>query len=393
MRLLFVKHSMAWPRASGHDILMFHMLKACGDLGHEVSLATVVPPEPPAIEGAAIREYVRLTAPLGADANEDPLPGTRLQHRFRSFWGIEDHWARSLRSAIRRLRPEAVIAGGLDALPFFPVIKQENTIGVLYAADEWVLHHLSMLQFRRGHLIDNLRGAAIKGLYERAHRSIIDRAWVVTESDRRAMHRMAGIRHVDVVQTGIDINYYKPGPEAVEPQSAIFWGRLDFGPNVQALEWFCQRVWPLVRGAAPGAKFTIAGFQPTAEVKALTAGPGISLEANVRDLRPVARRHALAALPLVSGAGIKNKLLEAAAMGLPVVCTPRATLGLQGNPPVVTAEGAPAFAKALLQAWDAGSERAAQSRAIRDWVTREHSWRAAAVAAVAALEGHRATRQ
>ena len=75
-------------------------------------------------------------------------------------------------------------------------------------------------------------------------------------------------------------------------------------------------------------------------MKALATAPGITLEANVRDLRPVARRHAVAVLPLVSGAGIKNKLLEAAAMGLPVVCTPLATLGLRGAPPVVTATDA-----------------------------------------------------
>lgn len=390
MRLLFVKHSLAWPRSSGHDILTFHMLKACGELGHDVSLATVVPPEPPAVEGAAIREYVRLTAPIDGEADGDSLPGTYLQHRFRSFWGIEDHWVRSLRAATRRLRPDAVIVGGLDALPFFPAL--ENTIRVWYAADEWVLHHLSMLQFKRGYLMNNLKAGAIKGLYERAHRGVVDRVWVVTERDRRAMHQMAGMRQVDLVQTGVDIDFYKPGPEAVEAKTAIFWGRLDFGPNVQALEWFCQRVWPDVRKAAPNARFTIAGFHPTAEVRALATGPGISMEADVRDLRPLARRHALAVLPLVSGAGIKNKLLEAAGMGLPVVCTPLATLGLGGNPPVVMAEGASAFADAMLRAWDAGADRASRSRAIRDWVTREHSWQAAAEAAIAALEGHRNAR-
>ena len=387
MRLLFVKHSLAWPRSSGHDVHTFHMMKACGELGHEVSLATVVPPEPPAVEGAAIREYVRLSAPVDGDADADALPGTRLQHRFRSFWGVEDHWVRSLRAAVRRLSPEAVIVGGLDALPFFPAL--ENTIRVWYAADEWVLHHLSMLQFRRGYLMGNLKGAAVKGLYERAHRSVLDRVWVVTDRDRRAMQRVAGVRDVDVLPNGVDADIFKPGPEAVEPRTAVFWGRLDFGPNIQALEWFCRRVWPKVLEGAPDARFTIIGFQPTPEVKALAAAPGISLEANMRDLRPAARRHALAVLPLVSGAGIKNKLLEAAAMGLPVVCTPLATLGLRGTPPVVTATGAAEFANALVRTWSETDGRAARSRAIREWVTREHSWRATAEAGMAALAGQR----
>ena len=392
MRLLFVKHSLAWPRSSGHDVHTFHMMKACGELGHEVSLATVVPPEPPAIEGAAIQEYVRLTAPI--DGGDGPLPGTRLQHKFRSFWGVEDHWVRSLRAAARRLSPDAVIVGGLDALPYFPAL--DNTTRVWYTADEWVLHHLSMLQFRRGHFMDNLKGAAMKGLYERAHRQVIDRVWVVTERDRRAMQRVARIPEVDVLPNGVDADFYRPaGPaEPVEPRSAVFWGRLDFGPNVQALEWFCGLVWPKVRAAAPNAKFTIIGFQPTPAVKALTSAPGITLEANVRDLRPLARRHSLAVLPLVSGAGIKNKLLEGAAMGLPIVCTPLATLGLRGAPPVITAADPAGFAQALLDAWQEMERggRAARSQGMREWVTREHSWRATAEAGLASLAGHRPQR-
>jgi len=386
MRLLFVKHSLAWPRSSGHDVHTFHMMKACGELGHEVSLATVVPPEPPAVDGAAIREYVRLTAPIDLDTDKDPLPGTRLQHKFRSFWGVDDHWVRSLRAAVRRIKPDAVIVGGLDALPYFPAL--EHTIRVWYAADEWVLHHLSMLQFRRGHFVDNLKGAAMKGLYERAHRHVMERVWVVTERDRRAMQRIAGVRDVDVLPNGVDADFFKPGPEAVEPKTAVFWGRLDFGPNIQALEWFCGRVWPKVRELAPDARFTIIGFQPTAEVKALASAPGISLEANLRDLRASARRYSVAVLPLVSGAGIKNKLLEAAAMGLPVVCTPLATLGLRGTPPVVSAKDAGDFARALVTAWSDEQGRPARSRAMREWVMREHSWRATAEAGLAALAGH-----
>jgi glycosyltransferase involved in cell wall biosynthesis len=335
-----------------------------------------------------IREYVRLTAPLDLEADADPLPGTRLQHKFRSFWGVEDHWVRSLRSAVRRIKPDAVIVGGLDALPYFPAL--EGTIRVWYAADEWVLHHLSMLQFRRGHFAENLKGAAMKGLYERAHRHVMDRVWVVTERDRRAMQRIAGVRNVDVLPNGVDADFFKPGPEAVEPKTAVFWGRLDFGPNIQALEWFCRQVWPKVRELAPDARFTIIGFQPVPAVKALASAPGISLEANLRDLRSSARRHAVAVLPLVSGAGIKNKLLEAAAMGLPVVCTPLATLGLRGAPPIVSATDAGEFASALVKVWSDAGGRPARSRAMREWVMREHSWRAAAEAAIAALGGHEA---
>jgi glycosyltransferase involved in cell wall biosynthesis len=90
----------------------------------------------------------------------------------------------------------------------------------------------------------------------------------------------------------------------------------------------------------------------------------------------------------VSGAGIKNKLLEAAALGLPVVCTPLATLGLKGNPPVISARTAQEFADAVLGIWRDPQERATRAAAIREWVTTNHSWRVVAEAATAALQGH-----
>jgi glycosyltransferase involved in cell wall biosynthesis len=384
VRLLFVKNALAWPRSSGHDVHTFYMMKACATLGHQVALATVAQPEAPAIEGLPLERYFRLSAP--GPVPETPFTSTRLQARFRSFWGVDDLHVAALARASREFRPDAVVVSGLDALPYFPAL--ENVTRVWYAADEWVLHHLSMLRPGDGHFIENLKAAAIKGLYERAHRHVVDRVWVVTDRDKKAMRWAAGITNVDVLPNGVDSEFFKPGPELVEERTAVFWGRLDFGPNIQALEWFCKRVWPVVRQAVPQARFTIIGFQPTPVVRALAETPGISLEANVRDLRPAARRHAVAVLPLVSGAGIKNKLLEAAAMGLPVVCTPLATLGLRGTPPVVTAANAGEFASALIKVWSDVDGRPGRSRAIREWVMREHSWRAAAETAIAALSGH-----
>lgn len=383
MRLLFVKHSLVWPRSSGHDVHTFHMMKACADLGHQVSLATVVQPEPRATEGLVLQQYTRLTA---VHDTGDPPTGTWLQTRFRSFWGVDDLHVLALKQAVEAQSPDAVIVVGLDALPYFPALH--GTIRVWYAADEWALHHLSMLQWSGGELFANLRAAAIKGLYERAHRKVVDRAWVVTERDRSAMRMVAGIEHVDVVPNGVDAEFFRPGLEAIEERTAVFWGRLDFGPNIQALEWFCRKAWPGILKAVPDARFKIVGFQPGAVVKDLATGAGITLEANVHDLRPVVRRQALAVLPLVSGAGIKNKLLEAAALGLPVVCTPLATLGLRGDPPVIQATSASDFADAVITMWRDPVERTARARAIREWVTTHHSWRAAAETALAGLAGH-----
>lgn len=379
MKLLFVKHSLVWPRSSGHDVHTFYMMKACAALGHDVSLATVVEPEGHALDGLVLASLHRLNGlPTSASA-----PGTRLQKRFRSFWGISEEQIESLTRVVATERPNAVIVVGLDALPYFPALA--GTTRIWYAADEWVLHHLSQVQLKRGQLVGNLKAAAIKGLYERVHRKVVDRAWVVSEGDQRAMRRFAGIRNVDVLPNGVDGDFFKPGPEPAEDRTAVFWGRLDFGPNAQALDWFCHKVWPIVRAQVPDGRFTIIGFQPTDAVKAMASIPGITLAANLRDLRGAARTHAAAVLPLVSGAGIKNKLLEAAALGLPIVCTPLATGGLRGTPPLLVASAPEEFAARLVELWKDPARRRELSTAVRQWVVTHHTWDATARDAMAPL--------
>jgi glycosyltransferase involved in cell wall biosynthesis len=381
VRLLFVKHSLVWPRSSGHDVHTFHMMKACAELGHDVSLATVVPPEKPAIEGAQLRELIRLD---GGSLPDTPLPGTFLQRRFRSFWGIEDDRVMALKLAVDRLKPDAVVVSGLDALPYFPALS--GTIRIWYAADEWVLHHLSQLQLSLSSWREHVRDAVIKGLYERAHRHVIDRVWVVSEGDQRAMNRLAGIKHADLLPNGVDSHVFAPGGETVREKSAVFWGRLDFGPNIQALEWFCRRVWPLVRRQVPDGTVTIIGFQPTDHVRAMTGHDGIELRANLRDLRGEARSHAVAVMPFVSGAGIKNKLLEAAAMGIPIVGTAIAGRGLRGKPPFALCTSPETFAEAIVHLWGNRAKREQMGADAREWVVTHHTWTETAREAMAKLE-------
>jgi glycosyltransferase involved in cell wall biosynthesis len=357
------------------------MMKACAELGHEVSLATVVPPEKPAIEGAQIRELIQLDS---GSISTTPLPGTFLQRRFRSFWGIEDDRLLALKLAADRLKPDAVVVCGLDALPYFPVLS--GTIRIWYAADEWVLHHLSQLQLSLSSWHEHVRDAAIKGLYERAHRHVIDRVWVVSEGDQRAMRRLAGIKHADLLPNGVDSHLFAPGRETVRDNSAVFWGRLDFGPNIQALEWFCQRVWPLIRRQVPSGALTIIGFHPTPQIQAIAGRDGIELRANLRDLRTDARSHAVAVMPFVSGAGIKNKLLEAAAMGMPIVGTATAGRGLRGTPPFELCASPESFAEAVVDLWRNRAKREQMGAAAREWVVTHHTWTETARDAMAALE-------
>jgi glycosyltransferase involved in cell wall biosynthesis len=402
VRLLFVKELLAWPRSSGHDVHCYHMMRALTELGHEVSLITRVAPAAEAIAGLKLA-FQRTFPPAGETGNGRRLHLSGLQERFRSYWGIHETHIKAVAQLAEECRADAVVVVGLNVLPYLGGVSK--ALRVWYAADEWTWHHLSQVNPRDRSSWSNLRDALVKGLYERAYAPLLSRIWVVTDKDRRAMRWVTGRQAVDVIPNGVDGAYFRPLAQSAAAHTCTFWGRLDFGPNIQGLEWFCRRVWPLVRGQVTDARFTIYGFNPTPPVARLAELDGIALVPNLPDLRAEVAKHQVVVLPFVSGGGIKNKLLEAASMGRSILCTPQACGGLRRAPARSGGEGTPGarvavestrpflvarepeeWARLLMILWNDALGRQRLGQQARAWVLAQHSWTAAARAAIAGLE-------
>jgi glycosyltransferase involved in cell wall biosynthesis len=382
LRWLFVKERFAWPRASGHDVHTHGLMRALAELGHAVAVATLDPPPPEALADIpfAARYCLAEGNPPVPPGDAFPLRFTKAQAKFCSYWGVREDHVRQVATAAADCAADVVVVSGLNVLPFLGAIAGRAC--VWYAADEWVWHHLSLVRPFHRSTWGEVRPAVVKGLYERAYRKRLDRVWVVTDADARAFRWFAGVRNLDVIPNGVDAEHYRPEPAEAVPNSCAFWGRLDFGPNVQALEWFAAKVWPRVRAQVPDARLRIFGFQPTSPVRALAGRDGIDLTPDLPDLRPAVRRCQVALFPFVSGGGIKNKLLEAAALGLPAVCTPRALSGLKGPVPFRPLSSPAEWAGELIGLWADAERRRALGEAARAWVAANHTWRAAARTAV-----------
>lgn len=384
LRVLFVKERMAWPRASGHDVHTFHLMQAMGALGAVTALATLEPSPPEAIaNGGQSCDYCFATDKL-ENQQSPPLTLSKWEEKFRNYWGVDRSAIEWVGRCAADFKADVVAVSGLRVLPYLGALPP-GTKQVWYAADEWVWHHLSQVSVLKKSTWGEVRQAIDKGFYERAYRKRLDRVWVVSDADARAFRRFAGIRKVDILPNGVDAEHYGLGHETEIPQSCVFWGRLDFGPNIQALEWFLKAVWPAVRSRVADARFDVFGFQPTADVMALCQQPGVTLTANEPDIRAAIRQRAVVVLPFTSGGGIKNKLLEAAAMGRAILATPRVVAGLNGQPPIATANGAGAFAAALVDMWANSAKRAKLGTDARTWVLEHHTWTAAARTALAGL--------
>jgi polysaccharide biosynthesis protein PslH len=97
----------------------------------------------------------------------------------------------------------------------------------------------------------------------------------------------------------------------------VFTGAMDYWPNIDAVSWFADRIFPAIRAAVPAAQFTIVGSRPTEAVLALARQPGVIVTGSVPDVRPWLAHAACAVAPLRIARGVQNKVLEAMAMARP----------------------------------------------------------------------------
>lgn len=169
--------------------------------------------------------------------------------------------------------------------------------------------------------------AALTRREERAHLRKFDIVCATSPRDRAVLNRTApGIR-VELLPNGIDLQKYaRPSARRGEEGLLLFSGLMSYYPNVHAVLRLARRILPLVRARVPHARLVVAGADPPSVIRAL-AGEGVDVTGRVADIRPYyARAHALV-VPLAIGGGTRVKVLEAMAMGVPVVST---ELGCEG---------------------------------------------------------------
>lgn len=148
----------------------------------------------------------------------------------------------------------------------------------------------------------------------------------VSRTDADSFKRFVPFANATVIENGVDEAYFCPDPNTLPDASLtesgiVFEGSMFFAPNIDAAKYFVKAIFPLVRKTLPGAQFTIVGRNPSDEVLAL-AGDGVEVTGSVPDVRPYLRRAGVFVCPMRSGAGIKNKILQAWAMGKAIVSTP-----------------------------------------------------------------------
>jgi polysaccharide biosynthesis protein PslH len=231
---------------------------------------------------------------------------------------------------------------GLSSIPA-RILAEQETMSVAIERLRAVPQHLkSRYQLYLGHRARSVRRFEARVLPE------FDRAFAITAGEAEWLERVSG-RRVGILPHVVEASAFAPPESEPEEPVALFVGNFAHDPNRHALGWLLDGPWPMVRAAVPAARLEVIGpGLPAADAEALEAANGRWL-GRVEDLAAAYRRAAVFVNPIVSGGGMRGKVLEAFASARPVVST---ALGMEGiaarnGSHAEIADHAPSFAAAV----------------------------------------------
>jgi polysaccharide biosynthesis protein PslH len=214
--------------------------------------------------------------------------------------------------------------------------------------------------------------------FERWAYSAARRTIAVSPDDARLIRERFGAWHVDVVDNGVDSNYFRPLHLPREPKTILFLGSLDWRPNLDGVRLMLDSIFPTVQAFEPDAKLLLVGRNPPEWLRQQVRNrAGIELHGSVPDVRPFIARAGVMAVPLRIGGGSRLKILESLASGLPVVSTKIGAEGLEleADKHLDIVDGVEPMAEALIAAIRNPERVQQQAEAGRRKVLERYDWR------------------
>ena len=216
--------------------------------------------------------------------------------------------------------------------------------------------------------------------WEARHAAHFDRALVVSELDAQHLRVAAAGAAVSLIPNGVDTAALRPLPEAAAGKRLIFVGHLRYPPNVDAVRFLAHHILPALRARIPDARLTVVGDGAPGVLREFSGRNDIDLVGRVLSPIPYYEDAHVAVVPLRAGGGTRLKILEAMALGRPVVSTPLGCEGLavEDGKHLLIADDAEGFAAAVARLL---TDRALATRLIlvaRALVERDYDWTAIA---------------
>lgn len=281
-----------------------------------------------------------------------------------------------VRAHIDDIKPDVLHLEGPLTAPFAHV-AHSSAMTLLSAHDSLYLRYQDFARFggsfklRSSH---TFRSMLLKRYEKRWYRNA-DRVVVTSASDMEALGEFIPHERLNAIPNGVDFDHLAYRPEPTSGR-IVFTGNMSWAPNVDAVEFFVRDIFGAVRERFAHAEFWIVGAEPSQRVLELKEYSGVHVTGTVPDIREWVWKASVYVSPLRFGLGCKNKILEAMALGVPIVATPRSLTGtpIKDGRHLLVAESAEEIAGALNKLLADEALRITLSTEARRLIEKTYSW-------------------
>ena len=335
MRILQLCPKVPWPPDDGGRVAMRVLGLSLREAGADVR-ALSLNPRKHRVDVAELPEEARPlrleavdhdTSVTAAGALRSLLAGTSYNvERFRSA-----AFEARLAAVVASFEPDVVLLESLYMVPFLPAVRRATAAPV-------VLRSVNVEHEIWEGLAGNARSALLRAYFRRLATRLrayelgtmndVDAILAVTEEDAATYGRLGAEVPLHVAPVGMKASDWPDLSGRGERGTIVFLGSLDWRPNLEAVRWFIGEAWPFVRAAHPGARLLIAGSNAPARLVASGRREGVGFLGHVDDVRRFLASGTAMVAPVLSGGGVRVKILEAMALGVPVVSTRLGAAGI-----------------------------------------------------------------
>ena len=391
LKILLLTPQLPYPPEQGTSLRNFHIIRGLA-LAHEVHLLSFTEADD-AAKGVLHGPLLDLCAQIMTV----PAPQRTLWQRvWRLLADSRPDMAHRLQSKLfEDALSETLAAGDFDVVQIegielagtIPLVRRLSPDAIIVFDD----HNAEAELQRRMYMIDRAEPrrwiAAVYSLiqwrrlcqFERLACLSADGVSVVSDSDRRHLQQLAPGLDPVVIPNSIDVDAYQDLPQAtaaVYQCDLLFVGKMDYRPNVDAVLWFAQEIWPLLRAVHPDLTWAIVGQQPHRRLRWLAGEAGITVTGPVAQIKPYRANARVYVMPFRIGSGTRLKLIEALAAGIATVSTGIGAEGfsLVDGEHLLLEDEPQAFAAAVLRLLDDHEKRRRLEAAGREFAE-QYDWR------------------
>jgi sugar transferase (PEP-CTERM/EpsH1 system associated) len=378
MKILYVCHRFPYPPARGGKIRPFNMIKHFSGQGHQVTVASLVRSDDEARQAEGIRDHCadymmeRVSAPAALARMVAHLP--RAAPSSMGYF-YSPGLKRRIDAALGKARFDMVFVHCSSAAQYVEDVRGIPKVldfGDMDSQKWFIYSKVRRFPLSVGYWVEGTK-------LQRAEIALarkFDYCTCTTKAELETLQSYnTGVR-TGWFPNGVDTDYFHPVEAPYDPDTISFIGRMDYYPNQQAMLEFCRQTLPLLRARRPSIRLLIVGANPSRQVRRLGQLPAVTVTGSVPDVRPHVGRSAVNIAPLAIARGTQNKVLEAMAMGVPVVASERVAGGIDAVPDehFLVASTAAGYADAILRLLEDPTERNRFARAGRARMLSHHSW-------------------